>query len=47
MRYDEYTPICKCTLKAKRDLCENIYVLIENELDGYDDFRLFDEVEIF
>ena len=47
IRYDEYTPICKCTLKAKRDSHENIYVLMENESEKHDNFRLFDEIEIF
>ena len=47
IRYDEYTPFCRYSLKAKRDSYENIYVLMENESEGYDDFRLFDEVEIF
>lgn len=47
IRYDEYTPICKCTLKAKRDSYENVYVLMENESEKHDNFRLFDEIEIF
>ena len=47
IRYDEYTTICKCTLKAKRDSHENIYVLMENESEKHDNFRLFDEIEIF
>lgn len=47
IRYDEYTPICKCPLKAKRDSYENVYVLMENESDKHDNFRLFDEIEIF
>lgn len=47
IRYDEYTPICKCMLKAKRDSYENVYVLMENESDKHDNFSLFDEIEIF
>lgn len=47
IRYDEYTPICKCTLKAKRDSYKNVYVLMENESDKHDNFRLFDEIEMF
>ena len=47
IRYDEYTPICKCTLKANRDSYENVYVLMENESEKHDNFRLFDEIEIF